>query len=142
MPQNARTTMSPTRSRRVALGLALAFVAGPLLFAEPAKDSTVQLSGKVMTLREFVEKQGAKVDADAATILVLVTDDGKAYPLLKDAASRMYYTDKALRGRPMRLMGRLLPGSQFLQVLEAQSVKNGKPHEIYYWCDVCSIRRG
>jgi hypothetical protein len=42
----------------------------------------------------------------------------------------------------MRLTGRLLPGSQLLQVLEARSIHKGKLFEVYYWCDICSIRRG
>jgi hypothetical protein len=42
----------------------------------------------------------------------------------------------------MRLTGRLLPGSQVLQVKAVHSLRGGKLHEVYYWCDVCSIRRG
>ena len=41
----------------------------------------------------------------------------------------------------MRLTGRLLPGSQLLQVVEVHSVRNGQLHEVYYWCDVCAIKR-
>ena len=42
----------------------------------------------------------------------------------------------------MRLTGRLLTGSTLLQVTTVNSVKNGEPQEIYYWCDICSIKRG
>src|SRR5262245_18599322 len=135
--------MSHLTIRRLSLCLVLALVASPLLTGAVPPPTTIQLTGKVMKLVEYVEKQLAKLDADAAAVsLILVTDDGKVYPLLKDAASRMYFTDKALLNRPMQMTGRLLPGSTLFQLLEAQSLKDGKLHEIYYWCDVCSIRRG
>ena len=31
------------------------------------------------------------------------------------------------------------PGA--FQVVEVQSLIKGVPHDVYYWCDVCSIRR-
>jgi hypothetical protein len=53
----------------------------------------------------------------------------------------MFFLDRALHNRPMRLMGRLVPGSQLLRVMAVYSLIKGKPHEVYYWCDICSIRR-
>ena len=83
-----------------------------------------------------------RLDRDAAPYwLALVSDDGKVYPLVKDSASRLFFLDKALLNRPMRLLGRLLPGSQMLRVMAVHSVVKGVPHEVYYWCDICSIRR-
>jgi hypothetical protein len=99
--------------------------------------------GKVVPVADLAAKAGARLDADAAPHwLALVTDEGKVYPLLKDAGSRLFYKDKRLLNRPMRLLARPLPGSQVLRVLSVQSVIKGVPHEVYYWCDVCSIRRG
>jgi hypothetical protein len=42
----------------------------------------------------------------------------------------------------MRLTGRLLPGSQMLRVFAVHSIIKEQLHEVYYWCDVCTIRRG
>ena len=53
----------------------------------------------------------------------------------------MFFKDGKLLNRPMRLTGRLLPGSQLLQVVEVHSYLDGQLHEVYYWCDVCSIKR-
>ena len=39
----------------------------------------------------------------------------------------------------MRLTGRVVGATQFLQVVSVQSVIKGKLHDVYYWCDVCSI---
>jgi hypothetical protein len=126
--------------RRLAVCAALAFCLAPLLAAAPMPSQ--QYTGKVVPLADLVGKVGSKLDADAAPHwLALVTADGKIYPLIKDGGSRMFFKDKALLHRPMRLTGRLLPGSQLLQVLEVNSLRGGVPHEVYYWCDICSIRR-
>jgi len=106
----------------------------------PAK--TEYYEGKVVPLADLVAKSGTKLDADAAPHwLALIDRDGKVYPLVKDSASRMFFLDKALQNRPMRLLGRLVPGSQVLRVMAVHSLIKGAPHEVYYWCDICSIRR-
>jgi hypothetical protein len=97
----------------------------------------------VVPLADLVAKQGTKLDADAAPYwLALVADDGKVYPLVKDGSSRLFFKDKALLNRPMRIIGRLIAGSQMLRVQTVHSLIKGVPHEIYYYCDICSIRRG
>jgi hypothetical protein len=134
--------MRRVTSRRLAVCTALAVALCPVLLAAPQQEKYQTFTGKVVPLAGLVEKIGSKLDADAAPHwLALVTDDGKVYPLIKDGGSRMFFKDRALLNRPMRLTGRLLPGSQLLQVIEVHSLRNGKLHEIYYWCKVCSIRR-
>jgi hypothetical protein len=109
--------------------------AGP---AEP-----VALSGKVVQLADVVAKAGGKLDAEAAPHwLALAADDGKLYPLVQDAGSRMFFKDSALLNRPVRLTGRLIPGSTLLRVALVRTVKKGEEYEVYYWCDICSIKRG
>ncbi len=98
--------------------------------------------GKVVPLADLLKKQGVELDPDAAaTWFALQTDDGKLYPLVKDNISRLFFTDKAMLNRPMQLEGRILPGTQFLQAVKVLSLKDGKPHEVYYWCEICAIRR-
>jgi hypothetical protein len=109
--------------------------------AEKAK--TQYYKGKVAPLAGVLEKFGAKLDADAApSWLALVADDGTIYPLIKDDGARMFFKDMRLLNRPMRLTGRLLPGSQLLQVVEVHSYNQKQQlQEIYYWCDICAIKR-
>jgi hypothetical protein len=139
--------MKTVMHRRLLLGLGLLFAAGPLLLAQgqlgPAGNKRpLQLQGKVVPLKDLLEKIGSRLDADAAPYwLALVTDDGKIYPLIKDEGDRMFFTDPKTRNRPMRLTGRLFAGTDLLQVLDIHSIKDGKLCEIYYWCDICSIRR-
>jgi hypothetical protein len=117
----------------------------PLLAADAKKPEmpVIELKGKVMPLAEIVAKTGSKLDADAdPTSLVLVGDDGKVYTLIKDGGARLFFKDKALLNRPMKLTGRLLPGSQILEVSSVNSIVKGELCEVYYWCDICSIKRG
>jgi hypothetical protein len=127
-----------TRSqRRVGVVLALGFSLAPLCAEEP-KTSTYR--GQVVPLAAVLAEAGVKLDSDAAAQwLALKTDDGKVYPLVNDAGARMFFKDAALLKRPMSLTGRLVAGS-FLQVVAAQSVRDGKLHDLYYWCDICTIR--
>lgn len=134
-------------SRRLPLILAciLALVPclrwGPVKSAAPAKIE--HYKGKVVPLADVLAKADAQLDADAKPYwLALVGEDGKIYPLVKDSGSRLFFQDRELLKRPMRLTGRLLPKSQLLQVTTAHSYLKGELHDIYYWCDICSIRRG
>jgi hypothetical protein len=122
--------------RRTALFVALALAIAPLLSAADKDKADVKsqfYTGKVVPLKE--------VGAKDAKGLALATDDGKVYPLIQDAGSSMFFTDKTLLRRPMRLTARLVGDPQQLQVFQVYSIKNGELYEVYYWCDICSIKR-
>jgi hypothetical protein len=98
--------------------------------------------GQVLPLAEVLKKENIELDKDAEpTSLVVQSEDGKLIPLVKDGGSRLFYQDTRLLRRPMEIQGRLVAKGTMLQALRVVSLKNGKPHEIYYWCDVCAIRR-
>jgi hypothetical protein len=134
--------------RRLGLVAALALGLCPVVAAvaspQGAGDGkTEQYKGKVVPLAKVLEKQGARLDPDAAPHwLALVTDDGKVIPLVKDDGSRMFFKDARLLDRPMRLTGRLVGNTGLLQVTNVHSYLKGQLHDVYYWCDICSIRRG
>lgn len=115
----------------------------PLLIAPAAEQSPLlMLTGKVQPLKTVLEKYGSKLDPDAAgTWFVLVTDDGKMYPLIKDDGGRMFSKDPRLLNRPMRLTGRLIADTHLLQVANVHSILKGELREVYYWCDICRIKR-
>jgi hypothetical protein len=133
-------------SRRLALIVACLIGFAPLFAGgSDAKKPAAKIGdykGKVMPLADILAKAGTQLDAEAAPHwLALVGDDGKIYPLVKDSGSRMFFQDRELLNRPMRLTGWLLPNSQLLQVTAVHSYIKGELHEVYYWCEVCSIRR-
>jgi hypothetical protein len=132
--------------RRLGLCAALAVGMAPLLAAlAGAADAgkNQDFKGKIVPLAKLLDKFGSKLDPDASPHwLALVTDDGKVYPLIKDDGSRLFFNDAKLLDRPMVLTGRLFKDTHLLQVLSVHSIIKGKLHEVFYWCDICSIRRG
>jgi len=114
------------------------------LFLTRADDvafKTTYFVGKVVPLADVLKRSGIKLDPDAGpSWLALVAADGKTYPLIKDSGSRMFFKDKRLLNQPMRLTGKLFDGANLLQVVNVHSIKDGKLHDVYYWCEVCTIR--
>jgi hypothetical protein len=114
----------------------------PLVSPAAPPPQTKSLEGKVVPLAGLLEKFGSRLDPEAAPHwLALVTADGKIYPLIKDEGSRMFFSDPKLCNRPMRVTGRLFEDTHLLQVLSVNSIIHGELHEVYYWCEICSIRR-
>ena len=135
--------MSCTR-KRIALVMTFAVALVPMYGALPgekkAPEKNEYYKGKVVSLADLLKKENTKIDDDVP-MLVLQAEDGKLYPLVKDAGSRMFFKDAKLLNRPMRLTARKLPNSEFLQVISVKSYVKGKLHEPYYWCDICTIKR-
>ena len=124
------------------LGVSVALLTGlsPCLGGSPGGKNDY-FKGKVVPLATVLEKAGVNLDPDAAALsMALVSEDGKAFPLVKDTSSRMFYLDKRVRDRPMRLTGRLVADGKMLQVVNVHSYKDGQLCDIYYWCDICAIR--
>jgi hypothetical protein len=121
----------------------VAYAFGSFALDKPGEAArTRKFDGQVVALAPLIEKFGTKLDPEAAPHwLALKTEDGKIYPLIEDDGSRMFFKDAKLLDRPMQVAGRLFPGSQLLQAAEIHSYHAGKLHEIYYWCNVCSIKR-
>jgi hypothetical protein len=117
-------------------------VDSPPVFAANPTAETKTFDGNVVPLAGLLEKFGSRLDSEAAAQwLALVTKEGAVYPLIRDDGSRLFFSDPGLQKRPMRLTGRLFRDTHLLQVLSVNSFVGGELHEVYYWCDVCSIRR-
>jgi hypothetical protein len=137
--------MTKRNRRRLEIAAALTLTLVPAWLGRAAQENsafkTQHYNGKVVALSAWLAKAGVKLDADAAShLLALVTDDGTVYPLIKDAGTRMLFQDPVLLDRPMRLTGRVLPKTNLLQAVNVHSYRQGKLHEVYYWCDICTIR--
>lgn len=131
-------------ARRRGLVAAFAVAFCPFFFspAEPPAAKPRFYTGKVVPLSDVLAKSGIRLDRDAAALsLALLTDAGKVYPIIKDEGSRMFYLDKSLLNRRMRLTGRTVGDTPLLQVLQVHSLLKGELHEVYYWCDICAIKR-
>ena len=106
------------------------------------EEKPLTLRGEVVALAPLLEKEGSKLDADSVPLwLGLVTKDGNVYPIVKDAGGRRFFKDKRLLNRPVEVTGKTFRDTHLLQVLTVRGVKDGKLTDIYYWCDICQIRR-
>jgi hypothetical protein len=47
--------------------------------------------------------------------------------------------DERYRQRDLQIAVRLFPQTSFIEVIKFQSWKDGKLHDLYYYCDVCAI---
>lgn len=110
--------------------------------AEEPASKPLTLRGKVVPLKPLLEKDGSRLDRDAAPFfLVLVTDKGEIYPILKDDGGRRFFNDERLQDRHVEVTGRTFRDSNLLRVLTMRGIKDGQLTEIYYWCDICQIKR-
>jgi hypothetical protein len=62
------------------------------------------------------------------------------YALLRTSQSQALFADERFKGRTLILTGRVFPGTSHLEVSRFQWLKDGKVHDVHYWCEVCSIR--
>src|SRR5262249_54907752 len=136
----------PDRRQFIRSALVPGVAAGVLISegspASAKDEAPAQFSGKVIPLKDLLEKAGSKLDADAEPFwLALVTAEGKIYPVIKDDGGRRFFKDEKLRNREVRITGKLVAGTDLLQVLSMVGLKNGKAFDLYYWCDICSIKR-
>lgn len=133
-----------TRLQRSLIGLMLLLALSPFLFAQAKETPAPEqyFEGKVVPLSEVLDKAGIKLDPDAAaTWYALVANDSKIYPLIKDDGARMFFKDKRILNRPMRLTARRFADTNMIQVINVHSRIKGELNEVFYWCDICSIKR-
>jgi hypothetical protein len=74
----------------------------------------------------------------SGTNLVFRADSGSSYSLKRTPASEALFVDTNLWPKHLLLAGKLLDNS-FEVTGNLRSIKNGQVHELFYYCDVCSI---
>jgi len=109
--------------------------------AERGDYETVALRGRVVWLAEALKRRyGIQTDDDAAEAMVaLETEDGRLYPIAKDARGRAFHKDERIRNINVELLARRFTGSPVIQVIRVYTLHDGHKYELDYWCDVCSI---
>lgn len=135
------------------LAFVLVICQHPMLPADDAKASDdrgdkaprakqVTLEGKaVMYGPAVAERLGISLlDPAMSSIVAFQTDDGRLLPILPTEAGLFFYKDERVRDRPMRVVGRWHEDASALEVIDRYVLVDGKPNEIYYWCEICSIR--
>jgi hypothetical protein len=79
-------------------------------------------------------------DCDArGHVYTLKTAEGKLYPFLPVDTAAAIWNDERFRQRDLQITARTFPNTDFIEVIRLQSWRDGKLHNLYYFCDVCSI---
>jgi hypothetical protein len=134
---------------RRCLLLGLAFLAVPSLLECQAEETSREPSFKLKQFRGKVVLYGAALEEQlgialeepiASELYALVTDKGEILPLLPTGSALLFSADPRTRDRPMQITARVYEKTPGLHVIEVHSIKDGKLHEIYYWCEICSIK--
>ena len=69
------------------------------------------------------------------------SDAGAVYTLVSNGMSMALFVDTNLQSKMLLLKGRVRPGSQRFEVTgNLRSLRDGKVHELYYYCDICAIK--
>jgi hypothetical protein len=68
------------------------------------------------------------------------TEGGVAYTLVSNRMSSALFIDTNLQAKTLLLKGRVLPGTRNFELTgNLRSIRDGQVHDLYYYCDICSI---
>jgi hypothetical protein len=100
----------------------------------------VELQGKVVCLPEMLhERYGTELSAGHPHVYGFETEEGIVYTLLRTRYSEALFVDGRLRGRELRLKGRVFPETQVFEVQRTRAVRQGVLYDVYYYCSICHI---
>lgn len=75
---------------------------------------------------------------DSSHGFVLLGADGAIYNFLPEDPSTAIFTDPRVRRRELQVTAQARPENH-LEIIQVQSILEGKLYEIYYFCEVCNI---
>jgi hypothetical protein len=111
------------RATNIIRGVSCAFL---LSLAAAGTNETVKLQGRVQSVR------------GSGTNLVFKAESGAQYALKRTPASEALFLDTNLYSRVLVVSGTVR--DKTLEITSnLRSMKNGKLHELFYYCDICSI---
>jgi hypothetical protein len=62
------------------------------------------------------------------------------YGILRTSVSEGLFTEDRFRQHTLELRGRRFPASALIEINRYRWLREGKLYEVFYWCEVCSIR--
>jgi hypothetical protein len=110
--------------------------------AESKSFELVRLRGEVVPYRPELEGiLGTKLAGrEADSLLALRAQDGRLHLLLPTTSARLFYLDPQMHHRHVQITARVHNKVQGVQVIDVHTIKEGKLHEVYYWCGICAIK--
>ena len=94
-----------------------------------ANAASVELTGKLAPFSPGTSRTAA-----------FKTESGAVYTLVSNRMSLALFTDTNLHGRTLLLKGVVSAGPRFEVTGNLRSIRDGKIHELYYYCDICAIK--
>jgi hypothetical protein len=111
-----------------------------LAILAPIEADDHKLSGKGATNGIVVLEGRVAPAPGSGTNLLFKADGGAIYSLLRTAPAEALFLDTDLHSKVLLLKGKVVPDKRTFEVTgNLHSVKDGKVHKLYYYCDVCSI---
>ena len=104
--------------------------------------TALELRGKMVCLSEEMQRlYAANVPEKHQHDYGFRTESGAFYSLVRTPLSEALLTDTNLHSKNLVLKGRTFPKSQLFEVTgNLHSIRDGKLNELYYYCDICSIK--
>jgi len=138
--------MKSDRRRFIATSLLTAGAFSSPAFAQKTSEPlgearTVSLRGRVICHTEELQKSYQVIpDCDTrGHVYALKAGDGKLYPFLPVDTAAAVWLDELYRRRDLQVTARLFSPTNFIEAIKFQSWRDGRLHDLYYYCDVCSI---
>src|SRR4051794_6880414 len=102
----------------------------------------IELRGKVVCLSEEMQQlYGAPLPEKHQHGYGFKAENGSYYSFLRTPLSEGVLTDTNFQSKTLLIKGRVFPKTQILEITgNLHSVRNGKLNELYYYCDICSIK--
>jgi len=111
--------------------------------AQTGREPAVQeraVEGEVLAMPQILERKQIKADhPPLENQVALLSADGQVLPLLSDEGGRLFFLDKTMLGRPVRLKLRSRSDLPFVQVIGVELKHEGRWRVPQYYCDVCTI---
>lgn len=73
--------------------------------------------------------------------MVFQTSSGAVYQLVSNKVTSAIFNDTNLHARTLILKGHVADGGRFEMTGNLRSLRNGITNDLYYYCDVCSIKQ-
>ena len=119
----------------------LTTIALGLLFLLPsleAQSDVVQVQGRLVCVEAGTESQEPIECPSEAPVRALLDETGRLYRFRLDDPKVSMFDDPRVRTRELQITGRLDPSDQ-LEIIRVKSIVGGRPHFVYYRCEVCHI---
>jgi hypothetical protein len=103
--------------------------------AAAAASPTSEFRGRVVCLDPAGRRQAC---GPAAGRFALETGDGKLHPFLESDPLAAIFEDPRVRGQEVVVKARPHPDGA-VEIVKVYSVKQGKLHDVHYYCEICNI---